>query len=220
MPSGYYHESFVRGRLDLSFEIQRQKVKGTCVRKPDAPEKEPNLYKLPCAPPSIPTKSTVWATPTLLSSKINEFDPVSLAAASHDATQDRSVASGHSLLSIISSKTEVLADAVMQRSTSLRPTVAVVNGRFGRHGVYQNNDQAMPRNFSFSVSPLEESKEDCYTTQFVPTQQRWTRQQQLLPQLSHQQSGLQELDNSFDALLTSLREMDDASVTTNPCASR
>lgn len=41
---GYYHELFLRGRVDLVGMIQRVKVKGTGVRAKANPEEEPNLY--------------------------------------------------------------------------------------------------------------------------------------------------------------------------------
>ena len=44
---GYYHELFLRDRLDLVALIQRVKVKGTGVRAKANPEEEPNLYIFP-----------------------------------------------------------------------------------------------------------------------------------------------------------------------------
>jgi hypothetical protein len=43
----YYHEIFLRGRPHLAHRIPRVKVKGSGVRKPGAPESEPNLYLRP-----------------------------------------------------------------------------------------------------------------------------------------------------------------------------
>lgn len=31
---GYYHESFIRGNIDLAYTIRRMRIKGTCVRSP------------------------------------------------------------------------------------------------------------------------------------------------------------------------------------------
>lgn len=44
---GYYHEMFLRGKVSLSYDIQRQRVKGTGVRLPTNPDNEPNFYVLP-----------------------------------------------------------------------------------------------------------------------------------------------------------------------------
>lgn len=40
---GYYHESFVRGDIDLAYNIRRMRIKGTCVRSPTSPHTEPNF---------------------------------------------------------------------------------------------------------------------------------------------------------------------------------
>lgn len=50
--SGYYHQLFLRGRRDLSRNIQRQQVKGTGVRQVTQPEQEPNFYLMDIMPPS------------------------------------------------------------------------------------------------------------------------------------------------------------------------
>jgi hypothetical protein len=40
---GYYHESFIRGNIDLAYNIRRMRIKGTCVRSPTSPHTEPNF---------------------------------------------------------------------------------------------------------------------------------------------------------------------------------
>lgn len=45
--NGYYHELFLRGRLDLVDKMQRIKVKGTGVRAKANPTQEPNFYLYP-----------------------------------------------------------------------------------------------------------------------------------------------------------------------------
>jgi HSF-type DNA-binding len=45
--NGYYHELFLRGRMDLVAQMHRIKVKGTGVRAKANPEEEPNLYAYP-----------------------------------------------------------------------------------------------------------------------------------------------------------------------------
>jgi HSF-type DNA-binding len=42
--SGYYHESFLRGRRDLARTIHRMKIKGTGVRAKSNPEDEPDFW--------------------------------------------------------------------------------------------------------------------------------------------------------------------------------
>jgi len=44
---GYYHELFLRGKVSLAYDIHRMRVKGTGVRLPTNPDKEPNFYTLP-----------------------------------------------------------------------------------------------------------------------------------------------------------------------------
>lgn len=44
---GYYHELFLRGKVSLAYDIHRMRVKGTGVRMPTNPDKEPNFYALP-----------------------------------------------------------------------------------------------------------------------------------------------------------------------------
>ena len=44
---GYYHELFLRGKVSLAYDIHRMRVKGTGVRLPTNPDKEPNFYALP-----------------------------------------------------------------------------------------------------------------------------------------------------------------------------
>lgn len=50
----YYHELFLRSKRFLAGRIERMKVKGTGVRKPNAPESEPNFYLGPFLPPEVP----------------------------------------------------------------------------------------------------------------------------------------------------------------------
>jgi hypothetical protein len=42
---GYYHESFIRGDIDLAYTIRRMRIKGTCVRSPANPHTKP-AFKL------------------------------------------------------------------------------------------------------------------------------------------------------------------------------
>ncbi|CAJ1954840.1 unnamed protein product [Cylindrotheca closterium] len=44
---GYYHELFLRGKIFLSQNIQRIKVKGTKIRARSNPDQEPNFYSMP-----------------------------------------------------------------------------------------------------------------------------------------------------------------------------
>ena len=44
---GYYHMSFIRGRLDLATTIQPGKIKGKRGRRPKNDETEPNFYQMP-----------------------------------------------------------------------------------------------------------------------------------------------------------------------------
>ena len=44
---GYYHELFLRGKVFLSHNIQRIKVKGTKIRARSNPDQEPNFYEMP-----------------------------------------------------------------------------------------------------------------------------------------------------------------------------
>jgi len=44
---GYYHELFLRGKVFLSQNIQRIKVKGTKIRARSNPDQEPNFYSMP-----------------------------------------------------------------------------------------------------------------------------------------------------------------------------
>jgi hypothetical protein len=44
---GYYHELFLRGKVFLSLNIQRIKVKGTKIRARLNPDQEPNFYAMP-----------------------------------------------------------------------------------------------------------------------------------------------------------------------------
>ena len=46
----YYHEYFLRGRPDLSSQLQRTRVKGTGVRTSSNPQTEPNFYKMSSVP--------------------------------------------------------------------------------------------------------------------------------------------------------------------------
>ena len=55
----YYHELFLRGKVSLAYDIHRMRVKGTGVRLPTNPDKEPNFYEFP----PIST-NTVLAIPT------------------------------------------------------------------------------------------------------------------------------------------------------------
>lgn len=57
--NGYYHELFLRGRIDLVARMNRIKVKGTGVRAKANPDEEPNLYVYPAVDP---TASEVLAT--------------------------------------------------------------------------------------------------------------------------------------------------------------
>lgn len=43
---GYYHESFIRGDIDLAYKIRRMRIKGTCVQSPANPHTKPafNVY--------------------------------------------------------------------------------------------------------------------------------------------------------------------------------
>jgi hypothetical protein len=48
--NGYYHELFLRDRLDLAARIPRCKVKGTGVRAKSNPEDEPNFWSMTWVP--------------------------------------------------------------------------------------------------------------------------------------------------------------------------
>lgn len=56
---GYYHELFLKGKVSLAYDIHRMRVKGTGVRLPTNPDKEPNFYALPPI-----TENMVAALPT------------------------------------------------------------------------------------------------------------------------------------------------------------
>lgn len=202
----------MRGRLDLSFEIQRQKVKGTYVRKPAAPDQEPNLYNFPHAPPSIPTKSKAWETEAFPSYECQWVDPARHVASRLVDPSPNMAASSlcQSLGTLMSSTPAVLANSLMQ-NVSLRASAGVANEGFAQDYDHQTTSTyAMTRNLSFTLNPFEDSL-DGNVSPIDPTNQRRYRtqlQQQLQPIMRN------EMDRSFDALLTALREMDD--VTSNP----
>lgn len=106
---GYYHKSFLKGRRDLCFEIQRQKVKGTFVRKPAVPENEPNFYKMGL-PPQVTTKPTgpprAWGQASTWEPTQDEIPPLASGAPSRSWNP--------SLFSVVSSNTDSLAAAMMQ----------------------------------------------------------------------------------------------------------
>lgn len=69
---GYYHEMFLRTKPGLAYRIQRQKLKGTGVRKAAVPELEPNFYRMPALP--IHSKAfTVMELPKSAPSKIGGY---------------------------------------------------------------------------------------------------------------------------------------------------
>lgn len=52
----YYHEMFLRGRMQLAARMTRQKVKGIGHKQPSHRESEPNLYALPHLPEDSPSE--------------------------------------------------------------------------------------------------------------------------------------------------------------------
>jgi len=44
---GYYHELFLRGRMDLLYRITRTKIKGNCIRAKSNPAMEPKFWTMP-----------------------------------------------------------------------------------------------------------------------------------------------------------------------------
>mmetsp|Transcript_13515 Transcript_13515/g.29380 ORF Transcript_13515/g.29380 Transcript_13515/m.29380 type:complete len:468 (+) Transcript_13515:117-1520(+) len=65
---GYYHEMFLRGKVSLSYDIHRKRVKGTGVRLPTNPDNEPNFYTLEPMikePPTMNTSSFKSSVPPL-----------------------------------------------------------------------------------------------------------------------------------------------------------
>jgi hypothetical protein len=55
---GYYHELFLRQKVNLCHQIPRLRLKGTGVRKPASPETEPNFYTMPWLPELDATMTT------------------------------------------------------------------------------------------------------------------------------------------------------------------
>ena len=53
----YYHEMFLRGRMQLAARMTRQKVKGIGHKQPSHRESEPNLYALPHLPEDSPNEA-------------------------------------------------------------------------------------------------------------------------------------------------------------------
>jgi HSF-type DNA-binding len=49
----YYHECFLRGRVDLARDMHRVVVKGTVIKAATNPDQEPNLYSLPTLPTEL-----------------------------------------------------------------------------------------------------------------------------------------------------------------------
>lgn len=59
---GYYHEMFLRGKVSLSYDIHRKRVKGTGVRLPTNPDNEPNFYALAPMIKDLPTMNMLSST--------------------------------------------------------------------------------------------------------------------------------------------------------------
>ena len=74
----YYHEMFLRGRMQLAARMTRQKVKGIGHKQPSHRESEPNLYALP----HLPEDSTSEAATTCIPPS-KEVDAHALLAGLH-----------------------------------------------------------------------------------------------------------------------------------------
>ena len=70
---GYYHEMFLRGKVSLSYDIHRMRVKGTGVRLPTNQDDEPNFYALPSV-----TDIPMALPPLLPPPKVSSSDAVAL----------------------------------------------------------------------------------------------------------------------------------------------
>ncbi|KAL7541352.1 hypothetical protein ACHAXR_010850 [Thalassiosira sp. AJA248-18] len=68
---GYYHEMFLRGKVSLSYDIHRMRVKGTGVRLPTNPDNEPNFYALM---PVTNMDADPMAVPPLPAPKVSSSD--------------------------------------------------------------------------------------------------------------------------------------------------
>jgi hypothetical protein len=190
--SGYYHESFLRERRDICFEIQRQKVKGTFVRKPAVPENEPNFYRLPDVLSPVSTKT--YSVPC--------FAGLSNAGTPSDAHFETgpSMAFGQSLVSMVSSNADVFANVMMHKmltenavQTSSNPTSASAD----ELRYYPDANQAPLRRVSLSRNSFYEPVE------FGPTSASENN-----PSMQQQQFMIDDWNTSFDTLLVALRGID------------
>jgi len=66
---GYYHEHFLRGRMDLCRKMARTRVKGNGSKGASSPETEPNFYKMP---PASETLSSHAGGPSIVSAEAEE----------------------------------------------------------------------------------------------------------------------------------------------------
>ncbi len=197
---GYYHASFVRARRDLCFEIQRQKVKGTIVRKPADRSSEPNFYTLPDAPVHIHNGTALTMSRTQSSSSARFPD---LAAPLNQVPGSSTVsASGEqSLVTVMSANTEAVANT-MQRNMKASPIMTSLSTTYFDE-LRNGGDECQAVSHSISSYPPNELPN--HNTNRLAEPPSVGLQHQLV---QHPKVILDDLDKSFENLLAALRGLD------------
>jgi hypothetical protein len=105
----YYHSCFIRGERNLCRRMNRQKIKGTKVRKTLAPEEEPNFYKMTGKLPTIPSQDSMAVSSTAGQLFPIESPPVAVTPI---VTKP-----------IMNTKRQTMADAASSSTSSMQPSM-------------------------------------------------------------------------------------------------
>ncbi len=204
--SGYYHEHFVSGRGDLCCEIQRHKVKGTRVRKPAALEMQPNFYvTLPDDQGSALRKST-GSSHAMLSFGTTNQVPSSCLLDSHQLTNAQAAAasSGHSLIALSKAASpeafaKMLQSAAYMDLSAFQQHAQQQQQQAQQEQQHQQIHESMAKRLSLLFDPSGPSMDG--SGEMPGPEPILLRQVQ-------QQPYSDDLDRSFDALLSVLSRMD------------
>lgn len=106
---GYYHELFLRGRMDLCRRMSRTRVKGNGSKGASSPETEPNFYKM----------TPAYETNSSSSSSFGEVGVPSIISAEESAEDARDSCQNGGVPAEVQVPYETLSSSIVEETTGL-----------------------------------------------------------------------------------------------------
>jgi len=106
---GYYHELFLRGRMDLCRRMSRTRVKGNGSKGASSPETEPNFYKM----------TPAYETNSSSSTSLGEVGVPSIISAEESAEDARDSSQNGGVPAEVQVPYETLSSSIVEETTGL-----------------------------------------------------------------------------------------------------